>query len=145
MTAAKFVLAFTQCRNDLKTVGNLMVKNLLQDFDAKEVYLHPKNRSASFQKLLEMFCFHHFQLFTKCHFQNVPVRVPSSKSSVYKICRQKMCRFRVNVRPIRPIFHRFQNVLASFERSLRRLNLQLLNSSHTNGAQFFWDTLYKTF
>ena len=47
------------------------------------------------------------------------VRVPFSKSTVFKICRQKMCRFRVNGRPIRPIFHRFQNVPASCERSLR--------------------------
>ena len=41
-----------------------------------------------------------------------------SKSTVFKICRQKMCRFRVNGRPIRRISHRFQNVPASCERSL---------------------------
>ena len=44
--------------------------------------------------------------------------LPFSKSTVFKICRQKMCRFRVNGRPIRRIFHRFQNVPASCERSL---------------------------
>ena len=33
--------------------------------------------------------------------QNVLVRVPFSNSTVFKICRQKMCRFRVNGRPIR--------------------------------------------
>ena len=49
----------------------------------------------------------------------MPVTVPFSKSTVFKICRQKMCRFRVNGRPIRRIFHRFQNVPASCERSLR--------------------------
>ena len=43
--------------------------------------------------------------------------------SVFKIYRfqnlpAKMCRFRVNGRPIRRIFHRFQNVPASCERSL---------------------------
>ena len=44
--------------------------------------------------------------------------VPFSKFTVFKICRQKMCRFRVNGRPIRHIFHRSQNVPASCERSL---------------------------
>ena len=48
----------------------------------------------------------------------MPVTVPFSKSTVFKICRQKMCRFRVNRRPIRHIFHRFQNLPASCERSL---------------------------
>ena len=43
VTAAKFELAFTRCQNNLKTVGNLPVKSSLQDFDAKEVYLNPKN------------------------------------------------------------------------------------------------------
>ena len=38
--------------------------------------------------------------------------------TVFKMCRQKMCRFRVNERPIRHIFHRFQNVPASCECSL---------------------------
>ena len=65
------------------------------------------------------FCFRHFQVFTRCRSQNVSVGVPFSKSTVFKICRQKMCRFRVNGRPIRHIFHRFQNVPASCERSLR--------------------------
>ena len=93
-------------------------KNSLQDFDAKEKYLHPKDRSVSFQKRLNMFYFHHFKVFTRCRFQNVPIRVPFSKSTVFKICRQKVCRFRVNRMPIRRIFHRFQNVPASCERSL---------------------------
>ena len=60
VTVAKFELTFTRCRNNLKTVGNLPVKSSLQDFDAKEVYLNPKNRSVSFQKRLKMFYFHHF-------------------------------------------------------------------------------------
>ena len=50
VTVAKFELAFTGCRNNLKTVGNLTVTTSLQDFDAKEAYLHSKNRSGSFQK-----------------------------------------------------------------------------------------------
>ena len=48
----------------------------------------------------------------------MPVRAQFSKSTVFKMCRQKMCRFRVNGRPIRHIFHRFQNVPASCERGL---------------------------
>ena len=48
----------------------------------------------------------------------MPVRALFSKSTIFKICRQKMCRFRVNGRPIRHIIHRFQNVPASCERSL---------------------------
>ena len=77
--------------------------------------LNPKNSSVSFQKRLKMFYFHHFTVFTRCRFQNVPIRVPFS----IKICRHKMCRFRVDRRPIRRIFHRFQNVPASCERSPR--------------------------
>ena len=43
VTVAKFELAFTRVRHNLKTVRNLTVKKSLQDFDAKEMYLHPKN------------------------------------------------------------------------------------------------------
>ena len=102
MTVAKFELAFTQCRNNLKTVGHSTVKNSLQDFDVKEMYLNPKNPSVSFKKRLKMFCF------IPCCVQNVPVRVPFSKSTVFKICRQKKCRFRVNGRPIRGFFAVFK-------------------------------------
>ena len=119
VTVAKFELAFTRCRNNWKTVGNLTAKNSLQDFDAKEMYLQPKNRSATSHKRRKMFCFHHFQFFIWCRFQNVLFRIPFSKSTIFKICRQKMCRFRVNRRPIRHIFHCFQNVPASCERSPR--------------------------
>ena len=41
----------------------------------------------------------------------------------FKICRQKIYRFRVNWRPIRHIFHRLQKVPASCERCLSFLNL----------------------
>ena len=81
----------------------------------QKIYIHLKNRSASFWKRWKMF---RFRVLTRCRFQNVPVRVPFSKSTVFKICRQKMCRFRVNGRPIRHIFHRFQIVPVSCERSL---------------------------
>ena len=43
VTVAKFELVFTQYRNNLKTVQNFTVNNSLQDFDAKEIYLRPKN------------------------------------------------------------------------------------------------------
>ena len=93
VTVAKFELAFTRCGNNLKTVGKLPVKSSLQDFDAKEVYPNPKNCSVSFRKRLKMFYFHHFKVFTRCCFQNVPIRVPFSKSTVFKICRQKCAVF----------------------------------------------------
>ena len=73
--------------------GNLTVRNSLQDFDAKKMYLHPKNQSVSCHKCRKIFCFHHFQVFTECCFQNVPVRAPFSKSTVFEIYRQRMCRF----------------------------------------------------
>ena len=63
----------------------------------------------------------------------MPVTVPFSKSTVFKICRQKMCRFRVNGRPIRRIFHRFQNVPASCERSLRECNGRVKIFTHLAG------------
>ena len=81
VTVAKFELAFTRCRNNLKTVGNLMVKSSLQDFDAKEMYERPNNRSFSLQKRRKMFCFHHFRVFTRCRFQNISKRIPFSKSA----------------------------------------------------------------
>ena len=65
-----------------------------------------------------MFSFHYFRVFTRFRSQNVPVRVPFSKSTVFKISRQKMRRFRVNGGLIRHIFHRFQNAPVSCERSL---------------------------
>ena len=132
VTVAKFELAFTRCRNNLEMIGNLTVKNSLQDLDAKEMYLHSKNRSVAFQKHRKMFCFHHFRVFTRCFFQDLLVIAPFSKSTVFKICRQKMSRFRVNWRPIRPIFHRFQNVPASCKRCLNltyRLQKLIIGSS----------------
>ena len=51
VTAAKFELAFTRYLHNLKTVGNLTVTNSFVDFDAKEKYLHPKNRPVSIQNV----------------------------------------------------------------------------------------------
>ena len=104
VTVAKFQLAFTRCRKNLKTVGNLMVRNSPQDLDAKEMRLHPKNRPVSFQKDRKMFCLHHFECSNgavskicrlEFRFQNLP----SSKSAG-----KKLCHFRVNGRPIRHFF-----------------------------------------
>ena len=75
VTVAEFEPAFTRCRSNLKTVRDLTVRNSLQDFDAIERHLHPKCQSVLFQKRRKMFYFHHFQVFTRCRFQNVPVRV----------------------------------------------------------------------
>ena len=110
--------AFTRCRHILRAVGNFTVKISLQDFDAIESYLHPKCRSVLFQKRRKLFYFHNFQVFTRCRFYNVPVRVQFSKSTVFKMCRQKMCLFIVNGRLVRHSFHRFQNVPASCEHGL---------------------------
>ena len=70
-------------------------------------------------------------------FQVRPVRVPFSKSTVFEICRQKMCRFRVNGRLIHQIFHRFQNMPASCEHSLILLSLGGFNSFLTS-YEFIW-------
>ena len=88
VTAAKFELAFTRCRKNLKTVRDLTVRNSLQDFDAKEAYLHSKSRSISFQKCLKMFGFIIFRWLhdavskmcrLECRFQNLPAKnVPFS-------------------------------------------------------------------
>ena len=59
-------------------------ENSLQDFGAKEMYLHPKNRSVSSKKRRKMFCFHLFRVFLRWRFQNVTVRVPFSKSTFAK-------------------------------------------------------------
>ena len=86
----KFELAFTRCRNNLKTVRNLTVRNSLQDFDAIEKYLHPNCRSVLFQKRRKLFYFHRFQVFTRCRFQNVPVSIHFSKFTVFKMCRHRV-------------------------------------------------------
>ena len=115
-------------------------KNSLLDFDAKEKYLHPKNRPVSIQKRRKMLCL-------RCCFKFIPVRVPFSKPTVFGICRQKICRFRVNRRPIRHIFHRFQNVPASCERSLRMKNfcklptIKTLGFGYDSQSRFLWSTL----
>ena len=127
-----------------KTVGNLTVKNSLQDFDAREMYLHPKNRSVLFKKRRKSSAFIIFESSNDgtMPFQNVPVRVLFSKSNVFEICRQKMCRFRMNGRPIHHIFHRFQNVLASCEGSIKAKRFQTNKFWTKNFRTFLHRTLY---
>ena len=80
-----------QFENDRKFDGKKLFARLL--FDAKEMCLHSENRSVAFQKHRKMFCFDHFRMFTRCCFQSVLVIVPLSKSTVFKICRQKSAVF----------------------------------------------------
>ena len=112
---APLELVFTRYRNNLRTVGNLTVKNSLQDFDAKEMYLHSKNRSVSFLKHWKMFYLiilqcSHDAVSKMCQlefrFQNLPVSKSTSKKcavfvwtgglSVTFFTVFKMCRYRVN-------------------------------------------------
>ena len=53
VTVAEFELAFTRCRNNLKTVRDLTVRDSLQDFDAIERYLNPKSVDQSCSKSVE--------------------------------------------------------------------------------------------
>ena len=85
VTVARFGLAFTQYWHNLKKIKNSTVNNsiqYLQEFDAKEPF-------SLFGKRWKMFCFHPFSVFTRCRFQILPVRVPFSKSTAFKIRRQK--------------------------------------------------------
>ena len=58
---------FTRCGNNLKTVGNLMVK-MFQDFNNKEMYLHRKNRWILVHRASKNGHSHHFRVFTRCRF-----------------------------------------------------------------------------
>ena len=111
VTVAKFELAFTRSRNNLKTVGNLTVKILLHEVDAKELYLHPK--ISLIRKPSKMVCFHDLRVFTRCHFQNMLVRVPFSEIYCFQDLPEKTCPFRVNVRPIRQfsLFSKYADIV----------------------------------
>ena len=87
MAVAKSQATFKRCRNNLRILRNLTADNSLQYFDTKEMHLHPKNQSVLFRKRQKMFCFNHFRVYTQCRFQDVPVGVPFSKSTVFKIYR----------------------------------------------------------
>ena len=119
VTAAKFELAFTRYRHNLKTVGNLTVITRCRTLMLrKSTYTRriDQFRSKSVEKCavyIIVECSHDAVLNLYrlgFRFQNLPFSKSAGK---------KMCRFRVNGRPIRQIFHRFQNVPASCERSLK--------------------------
>ena len=92
-----FELAFTRCRNNLKMIRNLTVKNSLQDFGAKEMYLHSKHRSVAF-KIIELCSF--FIIFECSHnafskmyrllfrFQNLPFSKSAGKNVPFS-CEQE--------------------------------------------------------
>ena len=118
VTVAKFELAFTRCRKNLKMIGNLTVKNSLLEIAATEMYHHSKNRSVAFQKCRKMF---HFVIFKSSHdagsklyclwfrFQNLPLSKSASKNVPFS--------YEQEAYPSH--FSPFQNVTASRERCLR--------------------------
>ena len=66
------------------------------------------------------------------------------KTYRFKICRQKMCRFRVNGRPIRHISLRFHNVLTSCDCSLSEASFeqkysQILVPATFSSENKFWN------
>ena len=68
----------------------------------------------------------------------MPVRVPFSKSTVFEIWRQKICRFKVNEKPIRHSFHRVQNVPASCERSLCVPSHKNIEMNQSVLGSYYW-------
>ena len=75
------------------------------ELDAKEIYVHTKNRPFSFRKRGKCSVF-----ISSVHtmpFSNVLVRVPLSKSTVFKICRHKKGSFSCEREAYPSHFHRF--------------------------------------
>ena len=109
---AKFELAFTRCRNNVRTMGNLMVKTrcktsmlekdiyslIIDQSCSKSVEKCPVFIISNVQMVLFPECVGYIAAFKIDRFRNLPA---------------KMCRFRVNGTSIRHIFHRFQNLLTS--------------------------------
>ena len=92
--ATCFQTAFTRCRNNLKTVRDLTVRNSLQDFEAIERYLHPKasktvlfSKFSSFYDAVSKMCRLEFS------FQNLPFSKCAGKKVPAKKCRQKSAVF----------------------------------------------------
>ena len=117
MTVAKFQLAFTRHRNNLKTVGNLTVKTLCKSLMPK-AYMHPKKSISLVPKAS----------------QNVPFSPFLMNDAVFKMCQLEFCfqslQYSKSTRKtvpflclsMRHIFDHFQNVPASCERCLSRKN-----------------------
>ena len=101
VTVAKFELVLTRYWQNFEEVEILPRFCEIMSFISKALNVVP--------------FFHRFRVFTRCRFQHVPVRLPFSISTVFKICRQK------NVLLLcerEPYLSHFQNVSASYERSL---------------------------
>ena len=114
---AKSELAFTRRQNNLKAVRNLTVQNQLQHIISKKrTYTLRINQSRS--KASKHVLFSSLRVFTRCRFQSVPVRIPFSKSIAFQNLPAKNLPFSCEHTPIRHIFHRFQDVPGSCERSL---------------------------
>ena len=120
VTVAKFELAFTRYQHNLKNVGNLTVKTRCKTSMPKKCTCTLRIDQSRSKSVKKMFCLHHYRVFTLCCFKFMPVRVPFSKSTVFKIYRKIMCRFLVDGRPIRHIF-------TVFKMCLHRVNAVLLN------------------
>ena len=109
------IWAFTRCRNNLKTVGNLTIRNSLQDFDAKKCsYTLTINQSRfiSVEKCSVFIIFKWSQNVVskmyrlELHFQNLPFSKSAGKKcavfvwtgglSVEFFTVFKMCRHHVN-------------------------------------------------
>ena len=120
VTVAKCEQAFTRCRNNLKMVLNWMVKTRCKTLIRKKSTYTLRviqSRSKSVYKMFVFIIFEcsHDALSKMCwlefRFQNLP-------PSRFRNLPAKKCRFRVNGRPIRQIFHRFQTMLESCGRGL---------------------------
>ena len=80
--------------------------------------------------------------FTRHHFQFVPIRVPFSKSTVFKICLHKTCRFRFQYMPAQNVplscerkafpsdFRRFKDVPASCEHYQRDEDIFIMEAGN---------------
>ena len=99
-----------------------MVKNSLQEVDAKETCLHPKNWSVSFQKRQRMFSFHYFRVFIRC----VLVRVPFSEIYGFQNLPENVS-LSCDREAYPSHYHRFQKMPTSCERSLITLQLSMSN------------------
>ena len=99
-----------------KTVGDSTVKMSLQNLDAKKLYIQPKEWISLVPKRLQMFCFHHFPVFTRCRSKMCRLASRFQTLSFSNLPAKNMpLSFEREAYPSN--FHRFQNVSASCERS----------------------------
>ena len=136
VTVAKFELAFTRCRHNLKTVGNLTIKTRCRIWCQRIVPMYTLRIDLSRSKSVEkcsVFIFVeclHDAVSNLCRlwlrFQNLPFSKSAGKNVPFS------CEWEAYPSN----FHRFQNVPASCERSLKTLLWSVL--------QVFADLWHKT-